>query len=157
VIDALGGAAPALKNILVNLEQVQPAATRAFPALHSLTCQVNPVIRFIKPYGPGFAAFFENFGATTDSYAAAGGHELLTSALVDPTALFRGIESPPVSSALTTLFNFGIFKDAGGTIGFHALTPPGHRQDTTIGAGDHGANDWGRTHQYPHVTADCAK
>jgi phospholipid/cholesterol/gamma-HCH transport system substrate-binding protein len=157
VLSALGGASPALKHILVGLEQLQPSAAEAFPALHSLMCQANPVIRFLSPYGKDLGAFFGNFGAAMDPYGAAGGHQMLTSAVVDPTAIVRGVETQPVSNALTTLFNFGLFKAVGGTIGYHALPPPGHRADTSIGAGDHGPIQYGATHPYPHVTADCSK
>src|SRR5207249_2217503 len=48
VVNALGGASPALKNVLASLDQLQPSATKALPAVHALLCQANPMIRFIQ-------------------------------------------------------------------------------------------------------------
>jgi phospholipid/cholesterol/gamma-HCH transport system substrate-binding protein len=156
VVNALGDASPALKSILVNLEQLKPSATQALPAIHSLLCQANPMIRFLSPYGSDIAAFFENFGAATDAYGAAAGHQMLTVATVDPTAIFRGLYSQPVNSALSTLFNFGIFHKLGGSIfGYRPLNPPGQRNDTTTGLGVRSVFQYGQQHPFPHVTADC--
>jgi hypothetical protein len=114
--------------------------------------------RFLVPYGQDIATFFEGFGSADANYQQNGSHQLMASILVDPSALVRGVETQPaLNNALTTLFNFGIFKKAGGTQGFHAIVPPGHIGDPTVGAGAEGPIQFGATHTYPHVTADCAK
>lgn len=156
LLDALGGASPSLKNLLVNVTQLKPSATKAFPALHALTCQADPMIRFLSPYGNDIAAFFENFGGMTDAYGNPGSN-LVTSAHVDPSEIVRGVESQPASSALSALLNFGIFAKTGSKTGYSALLPPGDANDLVPGAGDNGPTQYGRTHAYPHVTADCAK
>jgi hypothetical protein len=114
--------------------------------------------RFIRPYGADIASFFENFGAAVTTYETNSAHQLIASLGVDPTNLFRGVTSQPqVSNLLSTLFNFGIFSKAGGTSGYHGLTPPGHINDINYGQGTYGPAQWGATHTYPHVTADCSK
>jgi phospholipid/cholesterol/gamma-HCH transport system substrate-binding protein len=156
VVNALGGASPVLKNVLANLNRLKPSATTALPAVHAVTCQLNPMVRFIKPYGPDLSMFFEHFGAVVSSYGHA--HMLIAQANIDPAGLIRGVETqPPLGSAAETLLNFGVFKLAGARTGYHALPGPGHMYDTTSGAGDHGPIPWGATHKFPHVTADCAK
>jgi phospholipid/cholesterol/gamma-HCH transport system substrate-binding protein len=158
LVNALGGASPALKNLLVNLEQTKPSATQALPALHSLLCQVDPMARFIAPYGQDIASFFESFGGATDVYEQNGIHQLIASLDVDPTEFLRGLQTTPqLDNLLVPLFNFGLFRRAGGVSGFHALTRPGHIGDPTFGVGDQGPTQFGRHSTYPHVVADCTK
>jgi phospholipid/cholesterol/gamma-HCH transport system substrate-binding protein len=156
VLRALGSAAPALKNVLINLTSLKPSATSALTSLHALTCQVDPITRYIAPYGPDIAAFFEDFGAATDSYDS--NHELLTSALVDPTHLVRGIYgNASQDQALNELINVGIFKNlAGAQTGFDANPGPGHAGRHDLDVGDAGPIQFGAHNVYPHVTADCA-
>jgi hypothetical protein len=114
------------------------------------------MLRFLQPYGPDLAAFAENFGGVVNAYGDA--HMLLAQVSIDPSGFIRGVETAPgISQALQTLLNFGIFKLAGAKTGFHALPGPGHMADTTSGLGDHGPIEWGATHKFPHVTADCSK
>ena len=156
VVNALGGASPALKNVLVGLEKLRPSATKALPAVHATTCQVDPMARFLQPYGPDIASFFQHFGSVDETYGAA--HELLATVQVDPSALIRGVESQPgVGQVLQTLLNFGIFQAAGSRTGYHALPGPGQMHNTTLGVGDHGPIEWGAMHPFPHVTADCTQ
>lgn len=156
LLDALGAASSPLKNVLAGVVKLKPSATAALPAVHATLCQLNPMIRFIDPYSEDIAAFFEDFGAVMNSYGGpAAGHELLASLDVDPSNFVRGVYNQPTSVALTSLYNFGVFH-AGTSLGFHSLVPPGHISDPTIGVGDNGPVQWGATHKYPHVTADCS-
>jgi ABC-type transporter Mla subunit MlaD len=158
LVNALGSATPSLKNLLVNLEQTRPSAAQAFPALHSLLCQVDPMARFIVPYGHDIIELFQSFGGATDVYEQNGIHQLIASLDVDPGTFIRGLQSQPnINNLMTTLLNFGFFRLAGAKTGFHALTPPGHIGDPSIGTGDTGPVQWGANHTYPHVTADCSK
>jgi phospholipid/cholesterol/gamma-HCH transport system substrate-binding protein len=159
LVRALGGASPALKNVLVNLAKLQPSTAKAMPALHAIDCQLDPIARFLAPYGGDIAAFFQSFGGADDMYQTNGAHQLIASLLVDPSSFFRGVETQPnVNSLLTTLFNYGIFQKAGGTEGFHGLVPPGDIASLTYGGAnnDNGPIQWGAGHPYPHVTQDCA-
>jgi phospholipid/cholesterol/gamma-HCH transport system substrate-binding protein len=158
LLDALGSASPALKSVLVSLERTKPSAVKALPAVHALTCQVDPMARFIQPYGNDIASFFENYGAAVEPYETNAAHELLGSLTVDPTNLFRGLTAQPnVTKLLTTLFDFGVFAKTGGSFGYRALLPPGHIGDLAYGKGVYGPAGWGAAHTYPHVTQDCAK
>lgn len=159
IIDALGTAAPELKSLLANLRQTEPSATKALPAVHSLTCQLNPMIRFLKPYGPDISAFLQDFGAADNFYSSsAGGHELPGVLQVDPNKIIRGVTDQSTDNGLTQLLNLGIFsltKDPGTQ--YHELRPPGQRNNTSFGAGDHTPAQFGATHPYTHVTADCSR
>jgi phospholipid/cholesterol/gamma-HCH transport system substrate-binding protein len=156
VVNALGGASPALKNLLVSLEKLKPSATAALPAVHATSCQLNPMLRFIKPYGPDISEFFQHFGAVVSAYGDA--HMLTAVADINPSALVRGVETqPPIGTALQTLLNAGLFHLLGARTGFHALPGPGLMHDTTDGLGDAGPIQWGSNHKFPHVTADCAR
>jgi hypothetical protein len=83
---------------------------------------------------------------------------LLAQISIDPSGFLRGVETAPgIGTALQTLLNFGIFKLAGARTGYSALPGPGHMHDTTTGLGDHGPIQFGATHKFPHVTAECSR
>jgi phospholipid/cholesterol/gamma-HCH transport system substrate-binding protein len=158
VLDSLGAASPQLRSVLLNLEKLQRPATAALPEVHATLCQVDPMVRYINPYAGDVAAFFADFGATSDSYNN-NNHEFLASIGVDPNAFLRGV---PVSSltgaiapALDDILNTGAFGKLGPDIGFDPAPPPGGDHDTTEGENDTGATEFGAAHKYPHVTADC--
>jgi ABC-type transporter Mla subunit MlaD len=160
VLRELGAASPSLRDVLVDLEDLEPSSVKALPQVHSALCQANPMARFLEPYDRDLAAFFSNFGATTDAYLPGSrrGHMLFTSAHIDPPHLFRGVTAGAPDQALTALYNFGIFSpvaDAG--FGYHALPGPGKIGDPELGKGMAGPIDWGKEHEYPHVVADCKK
>jgi hypothetical protein len=127
--------------------------------VHALTCQVDPMLRFLKPYGPDISAFLQDMGATTDYYySVTSGHELPTIAHVDPKNIFRGVTAQGPNAALQELVNLGLFKLTGATpTGYHALRPPGQRNNTSFGAGDSTPAQFGATHPYTRVTQDCSK
>ena len=156
LLQSLGGAAPQLKDVLANLTQLKPSATTALSSLHALTCQVAPMARYIAPYDKDIPAFFEDFGAATDSYDT--NHDLLTSALVDPTHFFRGLlPNAQTDNALTTLINLGIFKNIlGAKTGYDGNPGPGHAGRHDLDVGDSGPIQFGAHNVYPHVNADCA-
>jgi phospholipid/cholesterol/gamma-HCH transport system substrate-binding protein len=158
VVNALGAAAPQLRNVLADVQRLEPSATAALPAVHAVTCQLNPFLRFIAPYGPDLAQFFENFGANMDTYftGAHHSHEIYLTAMVDPTHFIRGIAPQPVSNALQTLFNAGIFAKLGSGLGYDPAHGPGGLNDKTTGLGDYGPVDFGANHTYPHVVQDCS-
>lgn len=155
LVDALGNASPALHGILTGLIQLKPSAEAALPALHATLCQLDPMIRYIKPYGPDISAVFSDFGAAADPYASKS-HQLLLTAMVNPNQVFDGIQTQGLTSALNTLLNAGIFSKAGGVSGYDPATPPGQIDQTVLGRGVTGPAQFGLTHKYPHVTADCS-
>jgi phospholipid/cholesterol/gamma-HCH transport system substrate-binding protein len=161
VLDALGTAAPQLKNVLANLTALKPSATSALTSLKALTCQVNPMVRYIAPYGSDFAAFFEDFGAADDPYDY--NHQILVSANVDPTHFFRGVDGAKTSAALQELINIGIFHNIlGAKTGYNPNDGPGGIGRTNVDVGVDGPGQVAQnasnppTNTFPHVTADCA-
>jgi phospholipid/cholesterol/gamma-HCH transport system substrate-binding protein len=155
---ALADAAPPLRNVLGDLEDLQPAASKALPAINATLCQANPALRFAAPYSKEILQFFANFGSMTDAYVpgAHRGHLLLTSANVDPPHFVRGLQSQPNSAALTTLYNLGVFSPvANSDFGYHSLLPPGDNDDPQdLHHEINGPPGWRAAgHTYPHVTA----
>jgi hypothetical protein len=155
LVRALGDASAALQSVLRNLEQAQPTASRALPAVHALTCQLNPMLRFLAPYDKDIGAFFDNWTAVMDPYLYF--HEMYGSIHVNAANEFRGVQSPPVTTALQTLINSGVFGKASTGDGFDPLRPPGGIDRHDIGVGLSTPAQFGATHKYPHVTADCSR
>jgi phospholipid/cholesterol/gamma-HCH transport system substrate-binding protein len=154
VVNALGGASPALRNLIVGLERLQPSASKALPAVHALTCQLDPMLSYISPYGRDLGAFFENFGGADSPYDH--NHQLLASILVNPTEEYRGIENQPESKALQTLFNLGIFSPTNSAgNGYDPLPLPGGMDGHVRGLGNEGPADFGATHKYPQIKQAC--
>jgi phospholipid/cholesterol/gamma-HCH transport system substrate-binding protein len=156
LVDALGQASPGLTHVLGGLTRLQPSAGAALPALHATLCQLNPMIRYIQPYGADIAAYFENDGAASAPYAMAS-HQLLGAALVNPTQFIEGVESQPANQALNTLLNAGVFTKAGATLGYDPAPGPGQVGNKTKGLGDYNPGAFGAQYRYPHVTADCSR
>lgn len=162
VLQALGTASPPLTSVLENLVRLRPSAQTALPALRSTLCQLDPMVRYIKPYAGDLGPAIENFGAADSAYDGAPGHnhDLLASISIDPTNPVFGIESQSVNEslngALNTLFNLGVFHKLAPGNGYH-IVPPGHMDDGSIGVGENGPIDWGKTHPFPQVKPDCAR
>jgi phospholipid/cholesterol/gamma-HCH transport system substrate-binding protein len=156
ILKSLGLASPGLRGVLIDIDKLQPSAVAALPAIHAATCQLDPMIRYISPYGPDLGAYFDDWGGATDAYSQKS-HEVLTSLEVDPAALVRGVSSEPSSAALTTLLDLGVFSKAGAVNGFDPARPPGGMEDVTDGRGEYTPAEYGATHKYTRVTEDCSK
>jgi phospholipid/cholesterol/gamma-HCH transport system substrate-binding protein len=156
VVNALGQASPGLARVLDGLVKLQPQAAAALPAVHATLCQLAPMVRYIQPYGPDIAAFFSNDGATSSPYGLVS-HDLLAAAMVNPDQFVQGIQSQPVSQAVSTLLNAGIFTKAGATLGYDPAPGPGQIGNKTKGLGLVDPATFGKQYSYPHVTADCNK
>ena len=68
----LGAAAPRLQGTLGRLEKLAPPLAAALPHLHKTLCQVNPMLRYAKPYAPDLTAFIVGMGSAANSYDALG-------------------------------------------------------------------------------------
>jgi phospholipid/cholesterol/gamma-HCH transport system substrate-binding protein len=157
LVRSLGSASPALKNILVELKQLKPSATAALPALHAVTCQLDPMVRYLEPYGPDASAFFESFGGATDAYGL-DSHQLLLVANVNPDEFIRGLQGPSGVAGLQTLINVGIFQKLGAGTGYDPDPAPNSiNHEAPQGLGISGASQWAAAHpnSFPHVTQDC--
>jgi phospholipid/cholesterol/gamma-HCH transport system substrate-binding protein len=156
VVDALGQASPGLTGVLDDLDKLQPSAAQALPAVHATLCQLDPMVRYIEPYGQDLAAYFEDDGATSDPYGLVS-HDLLATVLVNPDQLVQGVQSSQVSQAIDTLLNAGIFTKAGATLGYDPAPGPGQIGNKTKGLGVYDPAGFGAKYSYPHVTADCSQ
>lgn len=156
MVDALGDASPALRTTLRHVETLRGPAVAALPQLHALTCQVNPMLRYIEPYAKDLGAFFEDFGAAVNWYDTAG-HQLMVSLEAPPNGLLRGVANQPASDAVQTLLNFGVLNRTGTENGYDARPLPGQMGDTVRGRGLTGPAQFGARFTYPRVTADCAR
>jgi phospholipid/cholesterol/gamma-HCH transport system substrate-binding protein len=157
LVRSLGSASPALKNILIDLKQLKPSATAALPALHAVTCQLDPMVRYLEPYGPDVSAFFESFGGATTAYGLHS-HQLFAILNVNPDEFVRDVQGPQGAAGLQTLINVGIFNKLGAGTGYDPDPAPNTiNHEAPQGLGLFGASQWAAAHpnSFPHVTQDC--
>jgi phospholipid/cholesterol/gamma-HCH transport system substrate-binding protein len=157
LVNALGQASPPLRNVLGGLETLQRPARAALPEVHATTCQLDPMLRYIAPYGRDIASALADFGGFASPYATTG-HSLLVDPYVNPTTFLRGgVVDPAVNTALQALLNFGAFSKLGPNTGYDAMPGPGGINNGVIGRGATGPASFGKLYKFPHVTPDCAK
>jgi phospholipid/cholesterol/gamma-HCH transport system substrate-binding protein len=154
LLKALGGAAYPLRGVLRNLEKLQKPASAALPQVHSLLCQVNPILRYAAPYGPEAGAFLQNFGSAGNAYDASG-HAARAFALVTPAAA-AGALTPQMAAAEKLLETVGLARGLARN-GYNPFPGPGQLGRTTAGTGAFGPVAAGKLFKYPHVTADCSR
>lgn len=152
LLHSLGGAADPLRDVLQNLTKLQKPTSAALPQLHATLCQLNPVLKYVAPYGKDLAAFFENFGSASNPYS---GTYHITRALANISpADAPGLITDSEAQLVQDLFNAG-FKN---TLvnGYDPIPPAGGMNQTTIGRGAYGPVPAGKTIKYPRVEAgDC--
>jgi phospholipid/cholesterol/gamma-HCH transport system substrate-binding protein len=154
VVQDLGSASPPLEGTLTSLRSLAPTTAQALPALNQTLCQVNPIIRYVKPYIPDIVSMVTELGSASNSYDAIGHTILLT-----PTVNQDSIVGLPASAsnALQTLLSSGLLAKVNG-LTYDPYPAPGQENVTAQGlprvtgpADVHAASGY----VYPHVTAAC--
>jgi ABC-type transporter Mla subunit MlaD len=154
VVRELGAAAPGLETTLRRVRQLASPAARALPELKATLCQVNPVLRYARPYTADVNSFLSSFGSASNSYDAIGHLVRITPILNDNS--LNGLP-PSVSQAALTLLHAGLLSKstaltwepypAPGQVGKASATgkPPilGPKETPKTG------------YVFPHITADC--
>lgn len=72
VVNQLGPAAPRLEQTLKRLRTLSDPATKALPELRRTMCQLNPAVKYSKPYAQDIAAFIVGMGSSANAYDAVG-------------------------------------------------------------------------------------
>jgi phospholipid/cholesterol/gamma-HCH transport system substrate-binding protein len=149
VLRELHAAAPVVSRTLTHAEALSAPSARALPLLHSALCQLNPTIRYLKPYAPEIAATFQNLASGTNYYDA-NGHAARVLALVGENS-FAGL-SEQQSDALKLVLDSGLISKTH-TLGYNPYPRPGDVGPPTEGLGQTGPRDF--TGRAPRVPADC--
>ncbi|MEA2170912.1 MAG: phospholipid/cholesterol/gamma-HCH transport system substrate-binding protein [Solirubrobacteraceae bacterium] len=154
-LSALGTAAPRLKTTLSRVRSLSRPAPAALTAVHKTICQVNPMLRYAKPYTNDVISLITGLGSAANSYDATG-HLLRLTAIVDDESLAGAPDQ--VNSALHTLLHSGLVGETS-AVDYDPIPPPGvigttHAPTdgkTTLGPDQVPASGY----KYPRIQADC--
>jgi phospholipid/cholesterol/gamma-HCH transport system substrate-binding protein len=149
----LGAAAPSLQVTLRRLEELAAPAASALPQVRSTLCQVNPVIRYAKPYIPDITTAVVGLSSASNSYDALGHLIRLTPIITDNTLV--GLPAN-VSTAAHTLLHAGLLSKSNG-LSWDPYPAPGQTGvSSASGKTVLGPEALGKTgYKYPRILADC--
>ena len=106
VFRELGGAAPRLTRTLSSLNKLSKHLPQVMPPLRTAFCQLNPAMRYLKPYRRDFLELVFHLGSAGHSYDAIG-HLLRLSPIVNENSLSGA--PPEVLDASKVLLQSGAF------------------------------------------------
>jgi len=149
----LGAAAPRLEKTLAGLTRVAGPAAKALPSLRSTLCEVNPVIRYAKPYTDDVISAVAGLGSSANSYDALGHVIRLTAIFSDNSAVAMPDE---VTAAAQTLLHSG-FLSKSYALNWNPYPQPGRiGKDSGVGKDILGPEALGKSgYVYPRIHADC--
>lgn len=149
----LGAAAPRLEKTLAGVTRVADPAAKALPRLGEMLCQVNPVIRYAKPYTDDVISAVAGLGSSANSYDALG-HVIRLTAIVSDNSLV-GMPAE-VTAAAQTLLHSGLMSKSYG-LNWNPYPKPGRiGKDTAVGKDILGPEALGKSgYVYPRIHADC--
>ncbi|MCW3010708.1 MAG: Virulence factor Mce family protein [Solirubrobacterales bacterium] len=154
LVRILGQAAPPLQRTLANVRTLSGPARAAFPQLRRTLCQLNPMVRYLKPYTNDIVSAVGALGSSANSYDAIG-HVIRLTPIVNEEEL-TGLPKP-VADAAYELIRAGILSEAL-PLNYdpypepNRIGKPGKRLNDRI----KGPAELARSgYQYPRVTADC--
>lgn len=153
-VDALGAASRPLTQTLGALRKASGPAARTLPALRGTLCQINPVLRYAKPYAPDLLGIITGLGSASNAYDAIG-HTIRLAVTINENSL---VGLPPDQAlAANNLLHAGLLSKSSGA----TYVPfPGPREGNRV-AGDYprvsgpGEVRAKTGYVYPHITADC--
>lgn len=155
VVRQLGAAAPPLEGTLARVRTLSGPAEKALPALHDTLCQLNPMIRYLKPYTNDVVSALAGLGSAANSYDAIG-HVIRLVPLVSENEV-AGLPKS-LSDPIFELMNKGILGKLR-PLSFNPYPKPGQigKQDQ-IGTPVNGPEGLAKSGWvYPRVTADCGR
>jgi phospholipid/cholesterol/gamma-HCH transport system substrate-binding protein len=150
LVRELGRATPALTRTLSSVRKASDPLAATFPALRRTLCQLNPMVRYLAPYGRELAAVIQGLGSAVNAYDANGHLARLYIGVGDASVI--GLQSPQVAHALNQLTNVGILQKIR-LLGYNPYPAPGNANDLTVGRGASGPLD--AENHYTRVEADC--
>jgi virulence factor Mce-like protein len=155
VVSELGATAPPLQRTLGKLQALSSPAAAALPPLHKTVCQLNPMIRYLRPYIPDVISGVGGLGSAANAYDAIGHLIRITFVVGDNTLV--GLPAA-VSQAAYTLMHSGLLTKVTGPLTFNPYPAPGRIGSEHATGQDHvlGPSQVPSTgYKFPHVLADC--
>lgn len=152
-VQELGAAAPRLEKTLAGVTRVADPAAKAVPSLGRTLCEINPVIRYAKPYTDDVISAVPGLGSAANSYDALGHVIRLTAIFSDNSVVAMPDE---VSAAAQTLLHSG-FLSKSYALNWNPYPKPGRiGKDSGVGKDILGPEALGKSgYVYPRVHADC--
>jgi len=153
VVSELGAAAPALRRTAREVNRLAPPLARALPTLTSTMCQLNPLVRYLKPYTRDVLGLLLGLGSASNTYDASG-HLIRATAVAGENSLV-GLPDA-ANSAAQTLLHGGVLSRSS-LLRYNAYPGPLEAGGIVAKESDaRGPEDVPRTgFKYPRVTADC--
>jgi phospholipid/cholesterol/gamma-HCH transport system substrate-binding protein len=155
VLDTLGSAAPPLTQALGALRGVGSPAAAALPQVHKTMCQLNPVIRYVKPYTADIISGLGGLGSAANDYDSFS--HLIRVMMIFNDNTFVGLPAA-VSQAAFLLLHSGLISKTTGPLSFDPYPAPGQIGKETAPASYDtlGPSQVPATgYKYPHILADC--
>jgi hypothetical protein len=153
VVRELGAAATPLQQTLANVRSLSGPATSALPQVDRALCQLNPMIRYLKPYTNDIVSAATALGSSANSYDAIG-HVIRLTPIVNEEELV-GLPKP-ISDAAYELIHAGLL---GKTLPLNYDPFPAPNQigrTATFTKGIKGPAELAKSgYEYPRVIADC--
>lgn len=155
VLRRLNGAAPPLEDTLDEVQALAPPLVDALPELLKTQCEVNPMLRYLKPYTRDAIMSLVGLGSASNSYDSIGHLIRLTPILGENSS--AGSISPEVSRAAHTLLRSGVFSESAG-LSWNPYPKPNMIGEDQSGPGKtiHGPKELGESgYVYPRIKSDC--
>jgi phospholipid/cholesterol/gamma-HCH transport system substrate-binding protein len=155
VLAELRAAAPVLSRTLREVTKLSQPATKALPPLRKTLCQVNPILRYARPYTPDFIQTVVGLGSGSNSYDAIG-HTLRLAPTINDSSLVGLPDN--VNKAAYTLLHTGLLAKTSGALTWDPYPRPGQvgRSRASNGPLIMGPKELAESgFKYPRIQADC--
>lgn len=150
LLASLSRTAPKLEGTLGRLRKLSGPAAKGLPMLRRTMCELNPMLRYLRPYYRDLPAVLSNMAASTNYYDATG-HSARFEFLLG--AMSAVGSSDGVRSAVDQLSNTGLFNKMMNH-GYQPYPKPGEADQITDGRGDTSPRD--SSTNFPRVYAECS-
>jgi hypothetical protein len=153
VVRELGAAAPPLRGPLSRLQALSSPLAGALPDLHKTLCQINPMLRYAKPYTPDVTSFIVGMGSAANSYDALGHLIRLTPIISENTLVAL---PPDLSAQAHTLLHAGLLGKSK-SLSWNPYPRPGEMgKSSATGKSILGPDALASSgYRYPRIAADC--
>jgi phospholipid/cholesterol/gamma-HCH transport system substrate-binding protein len=154
VVRTLSTTAPKLDGTLKRVRSLAAPLNKALPELNQTLCNVNPVVRYAKPYTADIIAAVLGLGSASNSYDAIG-HLIRLSPILGENSLVGLPEN--VSKAAYTLVHAGFLQKTTG-LTWDPYPEPGKVGNDSAGNGKavSGPKELAASgYKYPHILSDC--
>jgi len=153
-VRSLSAAARPLEGTLERLRALSGPLVDALPELDATLCQLNPAVRFLKPYTRDAVAAVQGLGSASNSYDAVG-HLIRLTPIIGENSLAGAPEE--VTRAAHALLRTGFLSESHG-LTWNPYPEPGRIGNDAAGPGKtvFGPQDVPATgYKFPRVHADC--